>query len=208
MTTKQKLTKFIKKRPYLIWWVKKYEALDAAAIVEATLNYGDWDDVQELIKILGMKETARIFREKSKPSKMGRTNYRPRASRYFNLYFNKYDRKSIKSVKSKVHKVLDKSPLRLPDLLTLAAMKAFALSRRPKWKDYVDLYFIIKNYHPLSKISEKAKEIFQGEFNERIFREALVYFADVSYAEPVEYMKGFAVSDKAIEKELIKFSLS
>ena len=66
MTTKQKLTKFIKKRPYLIWWVKKYEALDAAAIVEATLNYGDWDDVRELIKILGMKETARIFREKSK----------------------------------------------------------------------------------------------------------------------------------------------
>ena len=103
---------------------------------------------------------------------------------------------------------LDKSSLRLPDLLTLAAMKAFALSRRPKWKDYVDLYFIIKNYHSLSKISEKAKEIFQGEFNERIFREALVYFADVSYAEPVEYMKGFEVSDKTIEKELIKFSLS
>ena len=211
MTTKQKLTKFIKKRPYLVWWVKKYSALDAAAIVEATLNYGDWDDVQELIKILGMKETARIFREKSKPSKIGRTNYRPRASRYFSLYFNKYNKKSVKSVKSvksKVHKVLDKSPLKLPDLLTLSAMKAFALSRRPKWKDYVDLYFIIKSHYLVGEISEKAKEIFQGEFNERIFREALVYFADVSYAEPVEYMKGFEVSDKTIEKELIKFSLS
>ena len=103
---------------------------------------------------------------------------------------------------------LDKSPLKLPDLLTLAAMKAFALSRRPKWKDYVDLYFIVKNHYSVGEISEKAKEIFQGEFNERIFREALVYFADVSYAEPVEYMKGFEVSDKTIEKELIKFSLS
>ena len=90
MTTKQKLTKFIKKRGYLIWWVKKYEALDAAAIVEATLNYGDWDDVQELIKILGMKETARIFREKSKPSKMGRQNYEPKVKNYFNLYFKRH----------------------------------------------------------------------------------------------------------------------
>lgn len=31
MTTKQKLTNFIKKRPGLIWWVKDYAALDAAA---------------------------------------------------------------------------------------------------------------------------------------------------------------------------------
>jgi len=31
--------------------------------------------------------------------------------------------------------------LRMPDLLTLAAMKAFALGRRSKWKDYIDLYF-------------------------------------------------------------------
>src|SRR3989338_3753829 len=30
--------------------------------------------------------------------------------------------------------------VKLPDLLTLAAMKAFALGRRAKWKDYVDLY--------------------------------------------------------------------
>ncbi len=29
----------------------------------------------------------------------------------------------------------------MPDLLSLAAMKAFALGRRAKWKDYVDLYF-------------------------------------------------------------------
>lgn len=30
--------------------------------------------------------------------------------------------------------------LRLPSLLDLAAMKAYALGRRSKWKDYVDLY--------------------------------------------------------------------
>lgn len=81
---------FIKKRKYLIWWVKDYDKLNAASIVEATLNYGDWDDVQTLIKILGMKRIARIFREKSKPSKMGRQNYDMKTKLFFTRYFNKY----------------------------------------------------------------------------------------------------------------------
>lgn len=81
---------FIKKRPYLIWYVNDYDALDAAAIVEATLNYGDWADVQELIDILGVCEVAKIFREKSVPSTIGRSNYRPEVANYFRLYFAKY----------------------------------------------------------------------------------------------------------------------
>ena len=67
-----------------------FDAFDTEAIVEATLNYGDWDDVQELIGILGVRETARIFREKSGPSAIGRTNYRPEIANYFTFYFDKY----------------------------------------------------------------------------------------------------------------------
>jgi hypothetical protein len=78
---------FIKKRKHLIWYVKNYDKLDAAAIVEATLNYGDWDDVQLLIKIMGIKKVARIFRAKSKPSKMGRQNYHKLTKNFFNIYF-------------------------------------------------------------------------------------------------------------------------
>jgi hypothetical protein len=81
---------FIKIRKHLVWYVREYDALDAEAIVEATLNYGDWDDVQILIGILGVRETARIFRAKSKLSEMGRTNYRPDIANYFTLYFDKY----------------------------------------------------------------------------------------------------------------------
>lgn len=81
---------FIKKRKYLIWWVKDYDKLNAEAIVEATLNYGDWNDVQTLIKILGIKKVAKIFRVKSKPSKMGRQNYQSEVVNYFKLYFQKY----------------------------------------------------------------------------------------------------------------------
>src|SRR3989339_2183842 len=81
---------FIKKRKYLIWWVADYDKLNAEAIVEATLNYGDWEDVQELFAIMGIKEVAKIFRKKSRPSKMGRQNYFPITKNYFTLYFKKH----------------------------------------------------------------------------------------------------------------------
>jgi len=96
----------------------------------------------------------------------------------------------------------------LPDLLTLAAMKAYALGRRAKWKDYVDLYFIMKKYHGIGAINKKAREIFGNEFNEKIFRNQLAYFDDIDYSEEVIFMKGRAVSDKTIKKELLDFSLA
>lgn len=96
---------------------------------------------------------------------------------------------------------------RLPDLLTLAAMKAYALGRRAKWKDYVDLYFILQQ-HTLAEIVGRAKQIFGNEFNEKIFRVQLAYFDDINYAEKVEYLPGFVVSDRKIKKALVEFSLS
>ena len=97
--------------------------------------------------------------------------------------------------------------LRIPDLATLAAMKTFAIGHRAKWKDYVDLFFIIKKYHSIKKIAQKSKQIFKGEFNERIFREQLSYFGDVNYDEKVEFLPGFEVDDEEVKKELIRFSL-
>lgn len=81
---------FIKERKYLIWWTKDYNSIGAEAAVEAILNYGNWNDVQQLIRILGIKKVASIFRKKSKISKIGRQNYRPEIRNYFTLYFNKY----------------------------------------------------------------------------------------------------------------------
>ena len=86
---------FIKTRPYLIWYVKNLNKLSEASIVEHVLNYGDWDDVQEMIKILGMKKTAKIFRVKSKPSEIGRQNYAENTKHFFTLYFNKHAPRSI-----------------------------------------------------------------------------------------------------------------
>ncbi len=94
------------------------------------------------------------------------------------------------------------------DILTLAAMKAFALGRRAKWKDYVDLYFILKEHHAVSEIAVRGVEIFGNEFNEKIFRTQLAYFEDIDYREQIIYKKGFAIDDEAIKKSLIEFSLA
>lgn len=98
--------------------------------------------------------------------------------------------------------------IKMPDLLTLAAMKAFALGQRAKWKDYADLYFIMRDFHTFKEISQKGSEIFKQEFNEKLFRIQLTYYNDVNYDEAIEFLPGFEVADEKIKKALIEFSLS
>ncbi len=94
--------------------------------------------------------------------------------------------------------------IEMPTLLVLAAMKAYALGYRSKWKDYVDLFFLIRDYHSLPEIIAKTKELFP-EFNERLFRQQLPFFEDVSYKEAVVFKPGFEVSDEEIKKSLIEW---
>lgn len=98
--------------------------------------------------------------------------------------------------------------IRMPTLLSLAAMKAFALGQRSKWKDYVDLYFIMRDFHSLDEITEKARSLFGGEFNAKLFREQLSYFGDIDYREPVTYLPGFEVPDEEVKRALTEYSLS
>lgn len=82
-----KIHAFIKKRPYLIWYTRDFEHLSEEAIVEAVLNYGDFDDVKKIIFILGIKKVAKIFR---KQIRQKRINYDRKIMNYFKLYFDKY----------------------------------------------------------------------------------------------------------------------
>ncbi|MBT3215902.1 MAG: nucleotidyl transferase AbiEii/AbiGii toxin family protein [Candidatus Marinimicrobia bacterium] len=77
--------------------------------------------------------------------------------------------------------------LPFPSLLTLAAMKAFALGGRAKWKDYVDLFFIIKYHHSIKPIIKEAGELFPDRFVSGQFRRQLRYFNDIDYDETVDY---------------------
>jgi len=96
--------------------------------------------------------------------------------------------------------------LRVPDVKTLAAMKGYALGRRAKWKDYVDLYFIFRK-HTLGEVVKTSKDIFADEFSEKQFREQLSYFEDIDYSETIDYLEGMQVSDEEIKKTLTEISL-
>ncbi|KKR14687.1 MAG: hypothetical protein UT42_C0021G0011 [Candidatus Falkowbacteria bacterium GW2011_GWA2_39_24] len=109
--------------------------------------------------------------------------------------------------KIKFSKKLD-GVIAMPDLLTLAAMKAYALGRRTKWKDYVDLYFIVKKQHSLLAISKKARQLFGPEFNEKIFKSQLAYFKDIDYSEDIVWVKNKQVTATVIKQELKQISLS
>ena len=97
--------------------------------------------------------------------------------------------------------------IKIPDVLTLAAMKAFALGKRAKWKDYVDLYFIMRDVAPSADIVQRGTGLFGNEFNEKLFRVHLSYFDDINYSERVEFLPGHAVNDGTVKKALTQWSI-
>jgi hypothetical protein len=96
--------------------------------------------------------------------------------------------------------------LRMPSLLDLSAMKAYALGRRSKWKDYIDLYFIIWDHFTIDQISQRACVIFDQLFSPKLFRAQLSYFNDINYSEPIEYLVP-APSNDEIQQFLIEKAL-
>ena len=88
-------------------------------------------------------------------------------------------------------------------------MKAFALGGRAKWKDYVDLWFILESGIQLSDIIQKAKMLFNTDtstvFVDKIFLEQLTYYGDVSYEEEVIYLIDSPPSEKQIKIALKNF---
>uniref|UniRef100_UPI00404BA1FC nucleotidyl transferase AbiEii/AbiGii toxin family protein n=2 Tax=Flavobacterium sp. TaxID=239 RepID=UPI00404BA1FC len=101
-----------------------------------------------------------------------------------------------------------KGVLKMPDLLTLAAMKAFALGRRAKWKDYVDLYFIIKYHFSVKEIVSAAIEIFKEEFIEKQFVAQLGYFKGINYEEEVTFLIPNPPTETEIQDFLKNISIS
>jgi hypothetical protein len=90
----------------------------------------------------------------------------------------------------------------MPSLLSLAAMKAFALERRSKWKDYVDLYYILRDHYTMQEVCSEAERIFNQQFSGKLFRQQLAFHKDIDYTEPVELITT-AVPDDEIKAFLI-----
>ena len=97
--------------------------------------------------------------------------------------------------------------INLPSLLDLGAMKAYALGRRSKWKDYVDMYFILKNYYSINEISQRATELFDEMFSAKLFRSQLSYFEDIDFSEEIEYIIANPPSDEEIRQTFIDMAV-
>jgi hypothetical protein len=95
----------------------------------------------------------------------------------------------------------------MPSLISLSAMKAFALGRRAKWKDYVDLYFMIKSGFSIDEISYEAAMLFNVQFSEKLFRQQLTFHKDIDYSEEVQYLPGFKVTPEEIKQFLVDVSI-
>ncbi len=100
------------------------------------------------------------------------------------------------------HPVSVEKYIKIPTLLTLSSMKAYALGRRAKWKDYVDLYFILRDYYTIREIREEADKNFGELFSEKLFREQLAFHKDIDYSEPLDFLTP-APSDAEIKQFLI-----
>lgn len=77
----------------------------------------------------------------------------------------------------------------LASVLDIAADKAHTIGRRAAWRDYVDLFFLLKKgIVDLRKVINLSEKKFKGEFNEALFLDQLIYYGDLKVAA-IEFFK-------------------
>ena len=83
----------------------------------------------------------------------------------------------------------------------IVADKAFTIGKRAVWRDYVDLFLLLKKeIVTLNQTIQLAKQKFSGEFNEALFLEQLSYFKDVTIV-PMDFI-GSSPSPSEIQSYL------
>lgn len=71
--------------------------------------------------------------------------------------------------------------LKLFPIKEIALQKAYTIGRRGEYRDYFDLYTILKNDSlSLHEIIAGAKQVFGSVFDEKLFLEQLIYFGDMT----------------------------
>lgn len=65
--------------------------------------------------------------------------------------------------------------LRLFPIKEIALQKAYTIGRRGEYRDYFDLYTILKSGHiNLKELTAGGKQVYNGAFDEKLFLEQLV----------------------------------
>ncbi len=79
--------------------------------------------------------------------------------------------------------------VKIASVSEIAAMKAHTLNYRGTYKDYVDLYFILKNKHStLKQIKKIAEAKYKDDFNFRLFLEQAIYLKDIKI-DKIKFLK-------------------
>ena len=104
-----------------------------------------------------------------------------------------------------LHESLDNLWLASPK--EIALMKAYALGRRASFRDYVDLYFLLRGeVTSLHEILDGAsrKFVLHGRrlFNARLFLEQLVYFSDLEDIDATLRLLQESVTPREVENFL------
>lgn len=104
--------------------------------------------------------------------------------------------------------------VRVASTKEIALMKAFTLGRRATLKDYIDLYFILKEkIITLEKIINGCDKKYKAQFNGRLFLEELTYLEDVrevAAGQQIEFLKKPVTRPQIqqfFEKEIKKIKL-
>ncbi|HEX7586641.1 MAG TPA: nucleotidyl transferase AbiEii/AbiGii toxin family protein [Patescibacteria group bacterium] len=78
-------------------------------------------------------------------------------------------------------------PLKILSPLGVIVTKAYAMSRRGAWRDYLDLYVALeKKITSVDEIIREAENVYGELFNQKMFLSQLVYIGDVSKKEVEE----------------------
>lgn len=91
--------------------------------------------------------------------------------------------------------------LRLASVSDIALMKAYVFGQRLAFKDYVDLYFILKRKEvSLTWLVDNCKKIYGGNFNARLFLEQVLHPEDIAESKIKFTDKSVAVKRTEIQK--------
>jgi len=108
----------------------------------------------------------------------------------------------------RIYQILKIDSILISSWKDIASDKAYTIGRRPQYRDYVDLFFILEKGFPLKKIIRDAKKKFRGEFSEKLFLSQLPYLEDIKeftidfirkVVEPKEIQKFFEKEIKKIK---------
>jgi len=78
-----------------------------------------------------------------------------------------------------LYKIIPTALLGVYNWKDIALDKAYTIGRRGEWRDYIDLYFSMKNGLSLKKIIKGARKKFGDLFSEKLFLSQLCYFGDI-----------------------------